>query len=250
MKSLLRVIIKYYLKFLTKIIIWRKKPLVVAVAGTTNKTFIKKIILKELNKEVDVRGNPKSFDSEIGLPLAVLFLPSGYSSIFRWADVLLTGTQIALFSRNFPRVLVLEMTVERPGDMKYLLSIVRPKIAIVTNVNQTFPDISLDGFAQEMKELINTVPEDGLIVLNGDDSRLKEITSIKNAKITKFGYSIKCQARIENNIEEELGQSFDLKFENKKNKIMLDSYGKHNVYASAAAKVVVREIEKINNKKQ
>jgi UDP-N-acetylmuramoyl-tripeptide--D-alanyl-D-alanine ligase len=244
MKSLLRIIIKYYLKFLTKVILWRNKPLIVAIAGTTNKTFIKKIILKEFSKETNVRGNPKSFDTEIGLPLAVLFLPSGYSSVFRWADVLLTGTQISFFSRNFPKILVLEMTAERKGDMKYLLSMIKPKITILTNINQNFPDVSLEGFNKEIKKLADSIPQDGLIISNGDDYRLEKITSKNNAKIIKFGYSSKCQARITNSKKEEMGQSFDLNFENKKEKIKLDNYGKHNVYALVAARVAVGEMRR------
>ena len=156
MKKFFKKIIQLYLKLLTKIILARHKPFVIAVAGTTNKTFVKETILNELGRGSDVRGNPKSFNTEIGLPLAVLFLPSGLASIFRWVDILLTGTCISIFSRKFPKVLVLEMGVDRIGDMKYLLSLVKPDIAIVTNIKRNFPGLktTLDDIAKELTLLV------------------------------------------------------------------------------------------------
>ena len=54
MKKIFKFIIERYLKFLTKIIIHRHRPLVVAVAGSSNKTFIKEQILAELKNEEGV----------------------------------------------------------------------------------------------------------------------------------------------------------------------------------------------------
>ena len=145
---------------------------------------MKETILNELGRGSDVRGNPKSFNTEIGLPLAVLFLPSGLASIFRWVDILLTGTCISIFSRKFPKVLVLEMGVDRIGDMKYLLSLVKPDIAIVTNIKRNFPGLktTLDDIAKELTLLVEAIPKKGALVLNGDDARVKTLSSASRAK--------------------------------------------------------------------
>jgi len=251
MKKIFRLIVQYYLKFLTKVVLWRHQPLIVAVAGTTNKTFIKEMILEELGRGVRVRGNPKSFNTEIGLPLAVLFLPSGYSSLFRWVDILLTGTCISFFGRHFPRILVLEMGVDRKGDMEYLLSMIKPKVAIVTNINRSFPDANttLKDIEEEMKKLVKKVPVDGRVILNGDDKRVRNLVKYAVAPVIKYGKSKDCEARIEKVNETEGGQEFILRYRGKRKLLRIERFGEHNVDALTVAKIIAAELEVLKSER-
>ncbi len=253
MKKILKVVVQVYLKFLTKLVLLRHKPFVIAVAGTTNKTFVKETILDELGRDADVRGNPKSFNTEIGLPLAVLFLPSGSASIFRWVDVLLTGTCISIFSRKFPKILVLEMGVDRPGDMKYLLSLVKPKIAIITNVDRNFPGLetTLDDIAKEFAILAKEIPSDGTLILNGDDIRTKNLAIGLKSKTILFGEDESSDAIISDLEESDAGQSFSLDYKKKKEFFEIEKHGRHNVDALVVAKIVIDELDrtKIREKK-
>ncbi|MFO7807429.1 MAG: Mur ligase family protein [Candidatus Moraniibacteriota bacterium] len=246
MKRLFKFFVERYLRLITKVILWRHKPMVVSVAGTTNKTFIKNQILKELAEKDNIRGNPRSFNTEIGLPLAILFLPSGSSSIFKWCDILITGTFIAFFSRKFPKVLVLEMGVDKKGDMKYLLSIVKPDIAVISNVDKSFPgnDCSRDVLAQEMKLLAKAIPEKGSVILNADDVRVKKIAKAANSRVILFGKDKDADAKIKNVRRIASGESFTLDFQKIEKNIKIDTYGKHNISAYVAAKIASREIEK------
>jgi UDP-N-acetylmuramoyl-tripeptide--D-alanyl-D-alanine ligase len=246
MKKPFKFLVEKYLKFITKVIIRRHKPMIVSIAGATNKTFIKDQILKELGEREDIRGNPRSFNTEIGLPLAILFLPSGYSSIFKWCDVLVTGTFIAFFGRNFPKVLVLEMGVDKKGDMKYLLSIVKPDIAVISNVDKSFPDnnCSRDDLAGEMKVLAEAVPKGGHIILNADDERLKEIAHFAKAEVVSYGENADAKIKIKNIRRIQSGEKFKLKFEKKQEQVTIERYGKHNIRAYTAAKLAAEEIKK------
>ncbi len=246
MKKVLKIIVQAYLKLLIKIVLIRHKPFVIAVAGTTNKTFVKETILDELGRDPNVRGNPKSFNTEIGLPLAVLFLPSGFSSIFRWVDVLLTGTCISIFARKFPRILVLEMGVDRVGDMKYLLSLVKPRIAVVTNIDRSFPDLNttMDDIANEFKMLAKAVPSDGTLILNGDDIRTKSLAGSNKAKTILFGKDKSSDAVIYNIDQLEAGQKFSLKYGKRIETHETNRHGIHNINALVIAKIVVYELEK------
>lgn len=250
MKGIFKVIAQYYLKFLTKFVIFRHKPLIVAVAGTTNKTFVKEVILDELGRGADVRGNPKSFNTEIGLPLAVLYLPSGYASVFRWVDVLLTGTCVSVFSRKFPKVLVLEMGVDRKGDMKYLLSLVKPKIAVVTTVRGDFSETgaTLDDIAEELGVLVKTVPKDGLVVLNAEDSRVKDLEKKAQAKVVLYGSGEECQARIFDLESLPSGQKFSFEYEKEILHFETPKHGRHNINALVISKIIANELQKIKNK--
>jgi UDP-N-acetylmuramoyl-tripeptide--D-alanyl-D-alanine ligase len=245
MKYIFKHIVQLYLKFLTRFVIARHKPLIVAVAGTTNKTFVKEVILDELGRGASVRGNPKSFNTEIGLPLAVLYLPSGYSSVFRWVDVLLTGTCVSVFSRNFPKVLVLEMGVDRKGDMKYLLSLVKPTMAVVTTVMGDFSDngATLDDIAKELETLVVTVPKNGVVILNAEDDRVKKLGSKTQAKVVLYGETEDCQAKISGIESFSGGQKFSLEYENKKTSFETQKHGKHNINALVVAKIVSKELQ-------
>jgi UDP-N-acetylmuramoyl-tripeptide--D-alanyl-D-alanine ligase len=215
----------------------------VAVAGSSNKTFIKDQILEEMKNEEGVRGNPRSFNTEIGLPLAVLFLPSGYSSIFKWVDVLLAGSYISIFKRDFPKVLVLEMGVQKKNDMKYLLSIVKPKIAVISDIDQNFSN-NKKIIDQEMGLLVEAVPKDGKIVLNMDNARVKELSRKSKAPVIFFGKNKKSEIKIGDIKETSTGQSFSLIFDKKKENYKTSLFGLHNIYALVAAKTVVNEIRK------
>lgn len=244
MKKIFKFIIERYLKLLTKIIIYRRKPLIVAVAGSSNKTFIKDQILEELKNEEGVRGNPRSFNTEIGLPLAVLFLPSGYSSIFKWVDVLLAGSYISIFKRDFPRILILEMGVQRKGDMKYLLSIVRPEIAVISDIGQNFAD-NKKIIDQEMSLLVEAVPEGGKVILNMDNSRVRELSKKSKAPVIFFGKNKDSKVKISNIEETSTGQNFALSFNKKKENHKTVFFGIHNIYALVAAKTVASEIRNV-----
>jgi len=244
MKKIFRFIIERYLKLLTKIIIYRKKPLIVAIAGSSNKTFIKDRILEEMKNENGVRGNPRSFNTEIGLPLAVLFLPSGYSSIFKWADVLLAGSYISIFKKDFPKILVLEMGISKKGDMKYLLSIIKPFIAIISDIGQNFSD-NKNVIDQEMANLVGSIPKEGRVILNADHSRVRDLQKKSKAPVILYGKTKKAQIKITKIKEKNNGQSFNLKLNNNKKQIETELFGVHNVYALTAAKIAVNEIRKI-----
>lgn len=243
MKKILKSIVQFCLKLLTKFVLWRFRPFVIAVAGTTNKTVVKEYILKFLREkygENEVRGNPRSFNTEIGLPLAILYLDSGESSFWKWFAILARAKTRALFSRKFPSKLVLELGVEKKGDMEYLLKIVRPDWAVVTNIESNYSDAgsNLDDIFKEMKLLAQKLPENGKLILNFDDERVRNLENFSKAGVIKYGFSEAADARIENLKTTVNGQTFDFSFQSKKEAVAVKKYGRHNVLAWAIAKVV------------
>ncbi len=112
-----------------------------------------------------MRGNPRSYNTEIGLPLAIFYLESGESSFWKWWKILIQAKIKALFSRKFPSKLVLELGVEKKGDMEYLLEMVRPSWVVVTNIEGNYSDAesNLDEIFEEMKLLAEKLPPKGKI---------------------------------------------------------------------------------------
>lgn len=243
MKLFFKKLIQYYLKLLTKLTLWRHQPFIIAVAGSTNKTTTKDYILKFLREkfgEYEVRGNPKSYNTEIGLPLAILYLDSGESSAAKWLKILVQAKMRALFGRKFPKKLVLELGVEEEGDMKYLLEMVRPGIAIITNIegSYTYSNSSLEVIQGELKLLAEQIPKGGYLLLNNDDERVKELREFAKEKVITFGFSEGADARAQNLKTDAEGQSFDFVFDGKTESVKIKKYGRHFVSAWMAAKVV------------
>jgi len=243
MKPFFKKFVQFYLKLLTKFVLWRHKPFVIAVAGSTNKTVAKEYILKFLREkygEEEVRGNPRSYNTEIGLPLAILYLESGESSFWKWWKILIQAKIKAIFSRKFPSKLVLELGVEKKGDMEYLLEIVRPSWVVVTNIEGNYSDAqsNLDDIFEEMKLLAQKLPKSGKLILNFDDERVKNLAEFSPSETISYGFSDGSKAQASNLKTTIQGQNFDFTFQGKYESVEIKKYGRHNVYAWMIAKIV------------
>lgn len=192
MKRLGKWIVQSLLFVLARWSIAWHRPFTIAVAGSTDKTVVKDAVREEFVTHAHTaRANPKSYNTEIGLPLAILALPSGNASLFRWATILLKGFVGTLLYRSFPSVLIVELGVDHPGDMRYLLKIVHPNVAIVTSCTSEY--ISnfgvLDRIAKEYGVLVAQVPHNGLVVLHSDDERIAALRPTAACTVIAVGES-------------------------------------------------------------
>ena len=177
-----------YLSLLARIYLWRRRPRVVAIAGNRGKTVFKRTLAGLLSRRYAVRANPRSYNTEIGLPLAVLGLeinPRDWKAVLR---TMLHATARALFHREPLELLVLELGTRRRGDMAGLLRTARPDWAIVTNLgmeHEAAPE-ELAAMQEEMAYLIGEVPP-GRLLLSGDDELLAPLAAKRQAPPLTFG---------------------------------------------------------------
>lgn len=240
MKFFCKTILKYYLKYVTKIVLAIHRPTVVAISGSSNKTFIRDEIRKILEKNgKTVRANPKSFNTEIGLPLAILNIGSGYNSYRAWLPII-GKAFLSIFQKNFPEFLVLELGVSQKGDMRYLLSIVRPKISIIAEINQRYVESfsGMDNLFLEYSYLSRHTKKDGAIILNYDNIRVRSLGRKTQARVEFFGKTKKEGIfQIKKIEKQETGQKFLLFHKDKTQEFFVPRFGEHNVYAATAGKV-------------
>jgi UDP-N-acetylmuramoyl-tripeptide--D-alanyl-D-alanine ligase len=242
MKPIFKILLKYYLKYITKLVLAIHRPLIIAVAGSTNKTFIKDEIKRVLEKKgINARANIKSFNTEIGLPLAVLNIPSGYNSYKKWLTPIKLAA-LSLFQKDFPRVLVLELGISQNGDMKYLLSIIKPKIIVISDITQRYLESfsDMDELVSEYKYLAEQTGKDGLLVLNYDNMRVREIA--KNSRASKVYFGLKNGADwqaidIKRGIK---GEMYKVKHNDEISRFEINRFGIHHVYA-AMVKLIINE---------
>jgi len=246
MKVFFKILLKYYLKYLTKLVLFIHRPTIIVVAGSMNKHFIKQEIKKTLQEnKYSVRANPKNFNTEIGLPLAVLGLSSGYNSYYKWLPVIFQAFK-SIFLTKFPQFLVLSLGSSDPGDMKYLLKIIKPKIAIISDITQRYSE-NFDNVEQLLEEylaLIKKLKNSHTLVLNNDDIKLKTLKNKTKSKLITFGFSesADCSAKI---IKRGVyGQKIKIDYKNKELDFDIKKFGKHHVYAKMIGVIILSCIKK------
>jgi UDP-N-acetylmuramoyl-tripeptide--D-alanyl-D-alanine ligase len=253
-KFICKKILQYYLKFLVKVALLFRRPKIVAVAGSINKVFFKEKIKETLQGEgLTVRSNPKGFNTEIGLPLAILDLPSGYHSYKDWLPIILCSP-LALWQKNFPKVLVLELGVSDPGEMKKLLAIVKPKIAVITGITQRYLEAfdGVDELVGEYECLVKKVSKGGLVILNYDNQRVRDLAKIAQVRVRFFSLSREFPAGIKEDsmwLGKKVGmgntcQQVEVRHGNQASSHQICRFGEHHIQALLAGLIVKEEISR------
>jgi UDP-N-acetylmuramyl pentapeptide synthase len=240
MKPLFKLLLKHYLKYITKLVLFIHRPIIIAVAGSTNKTFVKNEIKKALEKNgIRARTNINNFNTEIGLPLAVLDLPSGYNSYKKWWPAIYQSF-FRVFQKSFPHVLILELGASNRGDMRHLLTIVQPKISVITDITQRYLEnfSDMNDLVEEYKILSQKTKKDGLVIINYDNVRLRKIFEKNQNKKESFGFAEGSDWQARNIILTNTGEKFQIYHKNDIMEKEINYFGEHHVYATLAGMIV------------
>jgi UDP-N-acetylmuramoyl-tripeptide--D-alanyl-D-alanine ligase len=145
----------------------RVRPLVVAITGSNGKTSTKEMLAAILGRRYHVLRTSGNLNTETGVPLTMLGLEPEHTA------------------------LVLEMGIQRPGDIGRLVDLAQPSIGIITNIGvvhmEFFP--SQDDLAASKGELVARLPESGLAVLNADDGYFDRLAGMTPAGVSSFGFA-------------------------------------------------------------
>jgi UDP-N-acetylmuramyl pentapeptide synthase len=139
---------------------------------------MKRVLTELLSTHFHTRANPLSYNTEVGLPLAVLNASMDTHRITSVVAAFARATWSALLSRTPLDVLVLELGVRRPGDMAEHLRIVRPDIAIITGLAPSFSEEqqALAVLRAEIAQLCEAIRRShGHLLLCGDDPSLEAL---------------------------------------------------------------------------
>jgi len=188
LKLMKKIIIKL-LHSLTRAILKKYKPTVIAITGSVGKTATKEAVFAVLATKYRVRKNAGNYNTEIGLPLTVLGSTPPGRSPFKWFGVFGDGLKLLLSKQDYPEMLVLEMGADKPGDIGELLTVVSPKVGIITAIAPTHTEQfgSLSGVAKEKGKLFKAIDKDGWIIVNQDDPEVVSLAENCKAQIITYG---------------------------------------------------------------
>lgn len=232
-----------------KAVIAREKPEIVGITGSVGKSSAKEAIAAVLGKRFRVRSSPKNFNTEIGLPLSVLDLPTGGKSAVAWLGILLQAwKQKVLGNGEYPKMLVLEYGLTHPGDIGYLCDIATPNIGVETAVGESHMEFmgSIEEIAKEKRVLIERLPKEGYAILNRDDERVWAMRSKTKATVMSYGFHEEATVRAlpESvaflcSVDNECGMRFKLTAGGATVPVFVPNVlGRHGIYAVLAAAAV------------
>lgn len=177
----------------------RHDPKIVAVTGSVGKTSTKDAVYTAIAKSHFARKSEKSFNSELGVPLTILGLPTAWSSPIAWLENIVEGLAIALFARTYPEWLVLEVGADRPGDIKKLAWL-KPHIVVFTY----FPDVpvhveyfdSAEQVIAEKRELKKALRSNGTLIVNADDPKMRDEEVLDGQHLIRYGFDETATIRV------------------------------------------------------
>ncbi|MCR4280959.1 MAG: UDP-N-acetylmuramoyl-tripeptide--D-alanyl-D-alanine ligase [Candidatus Kaiserbacteria bacterium] len=191
MTNALKQLVIYILTWEARLVLLRYKPKIIAVTGSVGKSTTKDAIYAVLSGRLHVRKSEKSFNSDVGVPLAILGCENGWKNPFKWLANIAKGFWLILIPQSYPKWLVLEVGADRPGDIRKIAGWLKPDIAVLTAIPETPAHVEFFKSSEElMKEkfaLAESLKPGGTLVLYGDDPKMLESQRGSQIKKITFG---------------------------------------------------------------
>ena len=148
---------------------------IIGITGSTGKTTLKNLISFALKNYGKVYYSPHSYNNKFGVPLSLSNLKS--------------NTEYGVF----------EIGMDKKGEINNLSKIVKPEIAIITNISEAHIKNfnTLKDIAKAKSEIIDNISKDGNVILNRDDKFFRFLSNkAKKRGIRVISFSSKQKANI------------------------------------------------------
>lgn len=219
MKATLRHWIYSILATLAKWKLQQIQPHVVSITGSAGKTSAKEAIAAVLEQKLSIKKSEKNMNSEFGVALTILDQKSAYGSVLGWLGVIFGAFFKVLKTETPYDVLVMELGVDKPGDMDELLNVIHPDVAVFLNVKNVhraegqFPN--RQAIFDEKAKMCRALTKDGWAVLNMDDNFVRQLEGSLAGSVVKIGSTEDCDLRARDVQSTRKGLEFILNYEDK-----------------------------------
>jgi len=200
---------------------WRRKLdlRVIGITGSVGKSTTKEMVAEVLNTRYRTLKSPGNLNNEIGLPLTMTRLSSGYQHA------------------------VMEMGFYVPGEIAFLCDIALPQVGVVTNVGTVHAERagSQEAIARGKAELVQALPPapEGVAILNFDDPWVRKMEEKTKARV--FFYGLSPDADLWADRVEGLGLEgirFRMHYQGETLHVRIPLIGRHSVHTALRAAAV------------
>lgn len=190
------------------------KDMFVGISGSVDITTCTKACLAVLSQKFKTKSSKSNLDPILNIPDTLLKLNPTIKKV------------------------ILEMGMEYKGKMDFYLSLVKPMTVIITKIafvqNEYLEE--LDEIIEEEGKLIESLPPDGVAIINFDDLNSKKLAAKCKANILYFGTDDKnCTIWAGNIRIENFKTSFELNLGVERVKVNLQLLGSYQIYSVLAA---------------
>lgn len=198
-KQLFYFPIAYYFRFFAQIKLLRWEPRIIVVTGSSGKTTLLHLIESQLGEKAKFSHHA---NSSFGIPFDILGLKRKKLTPDEWISLFLLAPLKAFEPTPKEKLYIVEADCDRPGEGKFLASLLNPEITLWTNSSLThslnfdqlvrkgkFPSAE-EGIAYEFGFFPEYTKK--LVVANGDSELIQKQLKrtkiiVKNVSIRKLG---------------------------------------------------------------
>ena len=193
---------------------------VVQVTGSAGKTTTKEMIASVLSQRYNTLRTEGNFNNDIGAPLTLLRLMPEHQAA------------------------VIETGMNHFGEIRYLGEMVRPDIAVITNVGDAHIENlgnTRQGILRAKCEIFENLTPKGVAVLNGDDELLNTVTLPRT--ILRCGVGDGCGVRVTDIDDRGLeGVACTVTIEGEHYRLTTSAPGRYMIYPMAMAAAIGRRL--------
>ena len=193
---------------------------VVQVTGSAGKTTTKEMIASVLSQRYNTLRTEGNFNNDIGAPLTLLRLMPEHQAA------------------------VIETGMNHFGEIRYLGEMVRPDIAVITNVGDAHIENlgnTRQGILRAKCEIFENLTPEGIAVLNGDDELLNTVTLPQT--ILRCGVGDGCGVRVTDIDDRGLeGVACTVAIEGEHYRLTTSAPGRYMIYPMAMAAAIGRRL--------
>lgn len=182
---------------------------VIGITGSVGKTTAKEMIASVLSQRFRVLKTEGNHNNQIGVPMTL-------SRIEREHEIA-----------------VVEMGISGFGEMTLLAEMAKPTVAVFTMIGRAHLEFlhDLDGVLRAKTEMIALMPDDGVVIVNGDNEQLKKLSC--RQKLLRFGLGEDCDVRAADVTLTPAGETrCRILFEGRSIPVSIPAYGRQMIYAA------------------
>ncbi len=202
----------------------------VGVTGSVGKTTTKELIADVLKEKYVTHFTSGNFNNFVGVPITLIRIEE--------------GTQ----------ALVCEMGMSARGEIEYLSGIVKPNLAVITNIGTSHMEIlgSREAICEAKLEILSGMEKGSAVILDGDEPLFRTPRAqslLEGYRVIYAGFAPSCDVYPMDIYKGAASLSFDVVTRNEEFRVTVPAVGDHFIknalYAAAVGIVCGVEHEKI-----